>query len=182
MTDKVYIYGLKDPRTGEIRYVGKSVHPRERYKQHVKGGESNLHKGRWIADLRRAGLKPEMIILEETTEAEWEARERHWIKQGLDSGWPLTNIAAGGACYPAPIVRHNWTEAIACVLEQREIDEFSELPEAQQFHIAWLAAMEIAEGLQGVARSIGREYNPSADYWRAVSVAQRSLDLCSAAI
>jgi hypothetical protein len=94
--DKVYIYGLKDPRTNEIRYIGKSNNPERRYSQHFAANDDNSHKCNWIKSLKRKGLRPELVILEITTPEEWEEREKHWIEFGVESGWDLTNIRAGG--------------------------------------------------------------------------------------
>lgn len=95
--EHVYIYGLKDPRTGLIRYVGKSERPEQRYLNHKANYDKvNLHKYYWIKQLRDAGLDPQMLILETCLKADWEARERFWIAYGLSQGWPLTNIYLGG--------------------------------------------------------------------------------------
>jgi excinuclease UvrABC nuclease subunit len=45
----VYIYGLQDPETKEVRYIGKANNPKVRYRQHIKGGRlNNQHKRGWI--------------------------------------------------------------------------------------------------------------------------------------
>ena len=42
-------------------------------------------------------LKPELIILEQMEDdADWQAREKHWIKQARENGWPLVNGTDGG--------------------------------------------------------------------------------------
>ena len=62
---KYYVYGLKDPETGEIRYVGKSPNPKNRYKEHVAEARtaSRTEKQRWIAGLLARSLHPSLVIL-----------------------------------------------------------------------------------------------------------------------
>jgi len=92
----VYIYGLRDPLTDEIRYIGKANNPKLRFSYHMACNDVNRHKVNWILSLKELKLKPEMVILEKTNEQEWEEREKHWIKYGRDNGWRLTNISDGG--------------------------------------------------------------------------------------
>ena len=95
MTD-IYIYGLQDPTTNEIRYVGKTNNPKKRLMFHLYCNDTNKHKSNWIMSLKKTGTKPNLLILEKTNEIEWEEREKHWIKYGRDNGWRLTNICDGG--------------------------------------------------------------------------------------
>ena len=90
-----YIYGLKDPRDGELYYIGKSNHPAFRLRQHL---EDNTNAGKigWLRDLQSSNLKPELVILETVKCKQWQAAERRWIALGRDSGWPLVNIRNGG--------------------------------------------------------------------------------------
>ena len=88
---EAYIYGLKDPRTGLTRYVGKSVDPKARLKDHLRA-RSNTHCARWIRTLRAIGLKPEIIILEGPCK-DWEEAESRWIRL---YGSQLTNLTSGG--------------------------------------------------------------------------------------
>lgn len=98
--DAVFIYGLRDPRTREIRYIGKTRRPKVRYREHLRLDGINPHKDNWIALLATEGLRPEFVILEKCCEEEWAERERLWIEQARASGWPLTNICDGGNCPP----------------------------------------------------------------------------------
>ena len=129
----VYIYGLRDPATEEIRYIGKANNPKARLSNHLACNDVNRHKNHWIASLKKIGLKPDLIILEETNTLEWEEREKHWIKYGRDNGWRLTNICEGGSnnLYPVhriidravllPFVEENNIEKLYS-LSQEEID------------------------------------------------------------
>ena len=57
----VFIYSLSDPRTGEIRYVGKTVNLKRRLYGHLYDDEKT-HKSAWIKSLKRLGLKPQLDI------------------------------------------------------------------------------------------------------------------------
>lgn len=92
----VFIYALADPSTGEVRYVGQSVNPPLRLRQHLWGDHTNPYKERWLAQLARAGREPALLILEEATQATWEARERAWIAFYRAEGARLTNLTEGG--------------------------------------------------------------------------------------
>jgi hypothetical protein len=92
-----FIYGLKDPRTNEIRYVGKSNKPKSRYSAHLK--KAPIAKTKcycWINSLLKLNLKPTLVILEEVLETEWGVKEDYWISQ-FDN---LTNLIDGGKFCP----------------------------------------------------------------------------------
>lgn len=66
------VYGLRDPDTGLIRYVGESEHIEKRYAQHINGARTGWVKGGsgargmqrdWVMGLRSRGLRPELVIL-----------------------------------------------------------------------------------------------------------------------
>ena len=87
-----YIYTLSHPVTNEVRYIGKTINIKRRYKQHLYDKRTKSYKCSWIISLRDIGLKPIMNIIEECTDENWEDRERYWIKQ-YDN---LTNTKEGG--------------------------------------------------------------------------------------
>lgn len=92
----IYIYGLKDPETRLIRYIGKSDNPHSRLFGHLKD-KSNCHRVHWIQGLVAKGLKPEVVIIEEIIgDWPWQESERHWIAYGREHGWDLTNNTDGG--------------------------------------------------------------------------------------
>lgn len=100
-----FVYGLTDPRIGvgrkAIRYIGKADDPKRRVRVHMIPSNLCAHSGRsykqnWLKQLRRAGLKPGLLLLEEVTKRRWKAAERKWIKHFREKGVRLTNTAPGG--------------------------------------------------------------------------------------
>jgi len=91
-----FLYTLSDPRTGEIRYLGKSDHPFKRLTIHRLDLRTQTHKVNWIRSLREAGLTPLMEILDEVPESQWEFWEREYIRVFRATGVRLTNQAEGG--------------------------------------------------------------------------------------
>jgi len=67
MNKIVYIYVLKDPKTLEVKYVGRSVNPKNRYQQHIHSGKSEGSKNRkdaWIKSLLNLNLKPILEVID----------------------------------------------------------------------------------------------------------------------
>jgi group I intron endonuclease len=97
MEPKSFIYGLVDPRTGQLRYVGQTSCGMRRPQQHAKPwslkAAPHTHKSRWINSLVCDGLMYEIVILE-VTEKLNEA-ERFWLAY-LRSHHNLTNATVGG--------------------------------------------------------------------------------------
>lgn len=77
----VAIYGLIDPRTGVICYIGKTKNIEARYRQHTMRGYGSRAMCDWMRDLRRHRKKPRMSILEITDQAEARWREYRWIRK-----------------------------------------------------------------------------------------------------
>lgn len=91
--DKVFIYGLVDPITDEIRYVGKSNKPNRRFKRHIINSKyKRTYKDKWLLKLLSNDLKPKLIILEKCTKDNWVEREVYHISK-YDN---LTNLTLGG--------------------------------------------------------------------------------------
>lgn len=93
------IYGLVDPRTGKVRYVGyTSKSLKKRLEQHI-GDKSRTHKVNWIESLQKVGLVPRIVILEKAEGKEWQEAERKWVKHfgrenlvnGTDGGDGIVN-------------------------------------------------------------------------------------------
>jgi hypothetical protein len=96
--ETTFIYALVDPRTKQIRYVGKADNPYERLVDHLRE-KGALDKNKWIYDLLAEGQQPELRILEEVSMHPpymWQERERWWIFHLRRQGTQLTNVVFGG--------------------------------------------------------------------------------------
>jgi predicted GIY-YIG superfamily endonuclease len=56
-----YVYGVLDPITGTIFYVGTSINPERRMPQHRSGTDSSTH--RRCKQILSAGAEPQLVIL-----------------------------------------------------------------------------------------------------------------------
>lgn len=97
------IYALTDPRTNEVRYVGKANNPAERFARHIR--ECRRRRTpvyNWMRKLSAEGFEPGLIILE-TCDA-WQEAEIKWIAHYRAQSSRLLNLADGGnqpSCTPA---------------------------------------------------------------------------------
>lgn len=97
MSKTTFIYVLKDPRTGECRYVGKANNPKKRLAVHfAKSLKPKTHLQTWIKHLLSLGLRPTLEILEEVPESQWAFWEREYIRVFRLIGFNLTNGTDGG--------------------------------------------------------------------------------------
>lgn len=97
MESQYLIYGLIDPRTHFIRYIGQSSRGLNRPKMHrYKPATDQTHCARWVRSLQRLHLEYEVTVLEMCTAESLDDAERWWIAYGRCTGWPLTNWLDGG--------------------------------------------------------------------------------------
>lgn len=95
--------------TGEymVRYVGQSIHPHERYRQHVQRSQNEIYKdvknycSRWLQKLARLDIKPKLDIVAEVFDEFADHAEIFFIShyKALNAKWnhkQLTNGNAGG--------------------------------------------------------------------------------------
>jgi hypothetical protein len=92
---KAFIYCLRDPRDGKVRYVGKAKDPKARLREHLKSVDCP-GLARWLGKLKALQRRPEIQVLEPVRQGNWERREQYWIWEMWSRGEPLTNIALGG--------------------------------------------------------------------------------------
>jgi hypothetical protein len=127
MTSEKYctIYALVDPRTEEVRYVGKTYKGIENRKnQHVTHARYGYvgHKYAWIRILIDLGLEPLVIALEENVSIEdTKDREQHWVSYARKNGWPLTNMTSGGE--GAPKISSDTAKNISNALKGRSFSD-----------------------------------------------------------
>lgn len=89
----IWIYILIDPFDFTVRYIGQSVQPYRRLKQHTKDKVGTTAKQRWIASLR--GTSPLMAIIDQCeSQVEANKMEKYWIALLWKHGAPLTNTMA----------------------------------------------------------------------------------------
>ena len=94
---KTYIYILVDPITNQIRYIGKSNNPFQRFKNHKnRCRDKNTHKRNWINKLRLKGVNPEIEVIDMVDIKDWKYWEKFWIQYFKSIGCNLTNNCDGG--------------------------------------------------------------------------------------
>lgn len=82
-TVRIYFYTLIDPITNKIRYIGQTVNPGNRFRNHIYEAKKNnrTHKERWIIQLLRKNKLPIMQIVweEKMTSEEANSFETYMI-------------------------------------------------------------------------------------------------------
>lgn len=93
------IYALVDPRSGEVRYIGKTSNRKRRLSKHISESRffrnRSPHKENWIRELIREDMLPEYLLLEAGYGPNWGVSERAWIEKYNIHG-RLTNQSQGG--------------------------------------------------------------------------------------
>lgn len=91
----VSIYVLWTDGEG-IRYVGKTIYPSKRFKEHLVDRRGNRYCSKWVQKKKLENIEIKMNIIEICEEKNWEERERFWIKKYREDNCKLTNISDGG--------------------------------------------------------------------------------------
>jgi len=95
---KTFIYGLLDPDTKLVRYIGKSNNPNKRLYNHIFNcRKSPTHKNNWIKSLLDNNKKPLIEIIDEVLIEEWQIWEIFYIDKYKKDGFDLTNLSNGGS-------------------------------------------------------------------------------------
>lgn len=105
-----FIYGLFDPISNELRYIGKADNPKNRLLKHIGEARRGVpnHKNNWIRSILKVGLLPCISILEEVPIENWKEYEVAWIAKFRTSGAELVNGTNGGDA--GGVKRGNHTE------------------------------------------------------------------------
>lgn len=93
--DTTFIYALKCPTSGGVRYVGKANNPKRRFNNHLCE-KIRSHRKNWITSLSFQGLKPVLEIVDEVPVIEWPMWEVAYIQFFKDEGCELVNGTLGG--------------------------------------------------------------------------------------
>lgn len=92
MEDKNIIYALKDPRTEEYKYVGKTVNGIIRVKSHM-GYSHNPLVSEWVTELKQENYEPTIQILENVNDwTQLVDKEKYWVGKLLNDGEDLLNV------------------------------------------------------------------------------------------
>lgn len=91
------IYGLVDPRTQQLRYIGKTEQPlKKRQASHISNAKKvRNHREKWVNSLTKIGIEPEIFEIE-TVEGTGCESEVHHIAYFKSIGCSLTNGTTGG--------------------------------------------------------------------------------------
>lgn len=94
------IYGLHDPETGELRYIGQTTKAVVcRLSAHLAPSSLRRHSylARWLLGLAKRGLSPTWsILVEAQDQAELDRLEVECIAQARSEGVRLVNLSDGG--------------------------------------------------------------------------------------
>ena len=136
---KTFFYKLIDPRCPDIpRYIGRADRPGSRLSGHIrdatKDGSKHTPKSIWIKTLLDAGVRPELIVIDEleySYTCEWSDREMHHIAKHFYDGYPLENASPGGV---HPFCHNIHAEWLSIWEEDKSDYNKFKLDEAEMFY------------------------------------------------
>jgi hypothetical protein len=117
------VYGLTDVRTGEIRYVGKTVQKlKERVRCHLRATGST-HRACWIRSIGQENVG--VVVLEVAPDSCLSDAEIAWISTLRRHGYRLTNHTDGGegssGWRPSPGVLAKRNASIRLALQREDV-------------------------------------------------------------
>lgn len=98
----MFIYGLQDPVTKQVRYIGATKNSLKTRLQGHLGNNDGTHRYHWIKSLLSKGIRPEIFLIEKVKRDDWEESERFWISYFKYIGANLVNGTDGGGGIPFP--------------------------------------------------------------------------------
>lgn len=98
MLEKIhYIYGLCDPDSGDLKYIGKSIEPQQRLWRHYQECKPERHKrAQWINRILADDKRPLLKILDQADEENINDLEIFYISYMRSLGCKLVNMTDGG--------------------------------------------------------------------------------------
>lgn len=95
--ENVFIYIMIDPTTNYVRYVGKTIDIKKRFRDHIKRSKhKKTHKDKWVNSLLERGHKPVIEIIDIVHNDEWMFWEKFYIGLFKVWGFNLVNHTEGG--------------------------------------------------------------------------------------
>jgi predicted GIY-YIG superfamily endonuclease len=77
-----YVYGLIDPRTHKVFYIGRTKSPNDRLREHIKNAaRKDTRKNRHIVEILSKGFEPKMTLLESGNKQDIIQKENEYIKK-----------------------------------------------------------------------------------------------------
>lgn len=157
------IYGLHDPESGELRYIGQTIKSiPDRLAAHLSPSSLRRHSYlyRWLGGLVKRGLKPTWTQIDAAeTQADLDRLEIEHIARARLYGVRLVNLSDGGGGRSGYVPSEEEREKIAS--KQRGVPRQPKTPE-QKEHMAQLMAgrctntpehmAKLAEAKRGVSR------------------------------
>jgi len=99
MESTYYIYGLVDPITDEVRYIGRTIDMKARLICHISEAKSgNTDKCAWIRHLLDGSMKPTIICLEEAAYDGCVEAETKWMEKHKGSLFNIKKTGHGAIC------------------------------------------------------------------------------------
>lgn len=156
------IYGLIDPITKQLRYIGKSDKVNLRLRQHIKDSKKrgNLNKKEaWIKSLLNKNNKPEIKIIEVVNYNEWQSKEIYYINKYKNEGIGLLNDTNGGD----GVSGYKHGKASLNKMSRTWIKKGEHLSESTEFKkgnkLSEETKKKISEGLKGIIFTPERKEN-----------------------
>jgi len=154
LDQRIVIYGLTDPRSTCVRYIGQTRDPFERYAGHCRHQPySRDPRVRWIRELRQNGLKPGLIELEVVPESDAAAVEHFWISSLRSAGASLFNISDGQDTV--------WTPASRAKLSARKVGQVVSNETREKLRKLATGKRQSSETVDKRRKKlVGRRFNP----------------------
>lgn len=155
MMNKYLIYGLIDPITNELRYIGRSSSGLQRPRCHftpciLKKEKNHCHN--WIKSLINKNLKPEIIIIETFDNSNnLNEAEIYWIAYFKFLGCNLTNLTDGG-------------QVVYKEINLKSRKPFYEVYSGKRFNTLKQAAQEFKIDIGFISRVLNRKLSHAKGY------------------